>query len=418
MSFINTTLYEKIKALMIVRLTIVTIILLTGGMFLDVSRHYFYEMIGLSYALTVLYAFALRRRRHLYLLALFQIFSDLLLVTAVIHFSGGLESIYAMLYVVSIISAAFVLSNRETLWTSAAASVLYILLVYGEYYRFLPRYPTGLLLYEDRLSVFHIVYVRATIFCLAGVLTGHLASRLNRMEERIRQSERFSAMGEMAASIAHEIRNPLASITGSVELLMEEISPKGESDRLMRLIIRESDRLHHYMEEYLDFSRPRPARPEKCDLIHLINEVLSIVRIQHRSRREFSVGWGEGESGSIRLWIDPILIKQLFLNLILNGIDAMPKGGRLAIYVEEKPAMVKIWVHDQGIGISQKRLKTLFSSRATTKQKGTGLGLTIAHQIVEQHHGELDVQSYPGRGSIFTVNLPKLSDREEPDATT
>ena len=231
-----TGLYKKIKWLMIVRLIIVTIILVVGSFFLLVEKLPFYLLISLVYLATIIYSFLLLRRSHLYLLAYSQVVFDIIIESCIIHYSGGLDSVFAMLYVLSIISASVVISARASMVTALAASVVYIFLVGLEYFGFIPQVPIGLSSYRDGFYVLYLVYVRVTMFCLVGFLSGLLARRVTRMEERMRQQEKLSAMGEFAAGIAHQLRNPLASLRGSLELLKERLRLDESDQKLMELI--------------------------------------------------------------------------------------------------------------------------------------------------------------------------------------
>ena len=407
MDIADTILYKKLKRIMVARLLILTVVLLAGAFFLEVNRHVFYDLIGVCYGLTAVYALLLKQRRALHALAFVQILVDLIFETVIIHYSGGLESVFAILYIISIFTACILFPVRGGLLTGVVASILYALLVVAEHVQVIPHYPTGLGLYGEPIAVFYLVYVRVTMFCVVGFLAGLFAARATQMEAHARQNERLSAMGELAANIAHEIRNPLASITGSVELLKEETEVQGESRRLMDLIIRETDRLQKFMEQYLDFVRSRPMERAPCDLVALLNEVIAVVRTNNQSRKDLTLGWGEGQREVLTVWADPVQMRQLFFNLVVNGVEAMPKGGHLTVRLSESDVGVTVSVQDQGDGIPKAKLKSVFEPFLTTKKKGTGLGLSIAQRIVESHGGRLSVRTSQGTGTTFSVDLPK-----------
>jgi len=400
-------LYKKIKWLMIVRLIIVTIILVVGSFFLLIEKLPFYCLISSVYLATIIYSFLLLRKSHLYLLAHSQIVFDIIIETFIIHYSGGLESVFAMLYVLSIISASVVISARASMVTALAASVVYTSLVGLEYLGFIPQVPTGLGFYRDGLYVLYLVYVRVTIFCLVGFLSSLLARRVTRMEERMRQGEKLSAMGEFAAGIAHQLRNPLASLSGSLELLKERLGLDEADQKLMDLIVMESNRLGGIIDQFSDYTWKKDLKFERCNINEILSEVLALAKESDRFSQNIEVVRSD-EKGAINLAVDPQQIKQAFLNIILNAIEAMPQGGKLTIWVKDRIDHVEISCADTGFGIPRERLKKIFEPfQRTTKGRGAGIGLAIANRIVTNHGGTISVKSKVGRGSTFVVTLPK-----------
>ena len=243
-----------------------------------------------------------------------------------------------------------------------------------------------------------------------GFKKGFLAlfSDLTQMKEtewRLRHSERMAAIGELSAAIAHEIRNPLASILGSAEYLQSEIKGDQESKKLMSLILRESDRLNHIIEDFLQFARSKPPHFTETSLHDLLDEVLELVR----SHPEYSLGIRIEQKISrdgLTLLLDKDQMKQVFLNICLNGIKAMEGKGRLTISTRKEGERVGVIFEDTGRGIPPENLSKIFEPFFTTTEKGHGLGLAIAHRILEGHHGEIQVSSEMGKGSQFTVWIP------------
>jgi two-component system sensor histidine kinase PilS (NtrC family) len=240
-------------------------------------------------------------------------------------------------------------------------------------------------------------------------------------EGRLRQSERMAAIGELAAGIAHEIRNPLASIRGSAEVLQQELqesweseeAPRGgmeyrysdETEKLMNLILREADRLNHIVEDFLQFARARPLHLTLTSLSELLNEVLELVK----KHPEFSNGVEirkEITKDRLSIFVDRDQMKQVFLNICLNGIKAMEGRGSLTISTRDDEERVGVVFQDTGIGINPESRNRIFEPFFTTSEKGHGLGLSIAHRIVEGHAGEIQVESEIGKGSLFIVWIP------------
>lgn len=238
-----------------------------------------------------------------------------------------------------------------------------------------------------------------------------------RMAERVRQADRLAALGELAAAIAHEIRTPLASICGSIEMLRDSLEPKGEDRKLVELVIKESERLRKKIDYFLEFARSRPTRFEEARIDRLLREVLCLVR-NHPS---FSEGIEVEIRGSeeVVASVDEETIKQVFYNLAINAVEAIGGNGKLVITLEpsteiEGRAFACIRFEDNGAGIDQDDLKRVFEPFFTRKESGTGLGLAIASRIVEDHGGWIDIKSAKGKGTVVSVYLPV--DRSETGA--
>jgi two-component system sensor histidine kinase PilS (NtrC family) len=236
-------------------------------------------------------------------------------------------------------------------------------------------------------------------------------SPIREMEEAIRRSERFAAIGKMAAGIAHEIRNPLASISGSIQMLQRGADPKSADRPLMDIVVREVDRLNDLISDFLNFARPRALDVRETSLAALLGEVVEIFRyLRHRSDGGPVHDVHVAVQGDLRVDGDPQQLKQVFWNLLNNAVEAMPDGG--AIEVSGRPAqgpdgpVVEVEVTDEGLGIPEENMPRIFDPFFTTKERGTGLGLSLVLRIVEDHQGTLRVDTEPGRGTTFQVTLP------------
>ncbi|MGH7266890.1 MAG: two-component system sensor histidine kinase NtrB [Candidatus Rokuibacteriota bacterium] len=235
-------------------------------------------------------------------------------------------------------------------------------------------------------------------------------SDIKRMEAQVRHADRLAAIGRLAAGLAHEIRNPIASIRGSVEVLRQNLKPQGADRRLMDIVLRESDRLDGTIGEFLEFSRPRRLAPVLTDVVAVIDEVLLLLGQpageKLRTIREYP-------DGTLKAYVDPARIRQALWNLCRNAADAMPQGGTLRVIARRRPApgldrgaLIEIVVEDTGPGVSSEHLPHIFEPFYTTKPDGTGLGLAIVHRIVEEHEGEIRVESAEHGGARFVVVLP------------
>jgi two-component system sensor histidine kinase HydH len=223
-------------------------------------------------------------------------------------------------------------------------------------------------------------------------------------EEQLRRADRLSALGELSAGMAHEIRNPLGSIKGAVEILKDDYGPDAPKQEFIQILLKETDRLNQIVQEFLSFARPKPPELKQEDVNEVIESVLTLTAQPARTARvaiekhlDRSIGKRDLDAG---------LLKQAFLNLVLNAIQAMPGGGTMTVVSARNDSGIEVNIVDTGTGISPENLKKLFSPFFTTKQDGTGLGLAITFRIIQNHHGTIDVDSVPGKGTTFTVRIP------------
>lgn len=232
-------------------------------------------------------------------------------------------------------------------------------------------------------------------------------TKLVRLEDRVRQSEKLAAIGQLAAGIAHEIRNPLASMSASLELLRGELPAAGLSDesaRLMDIALREIERLNDLISEFLDFVRPDQLRLEPSPIAPLLKETRDAVALTLSVGNRSPVNFvSQIEEGCLALGSSAKL-RQVFWNLILNATQAGAKTITVGCRVF-KDHWVQIWIEDDGSGMSEKTRQHLFEPFFTTKPSGTGLGLATAYKIVEAHRGEIRVESKEGKGTRFEVIL-------------
>jgi two-component system, NtrC family, sensor histidine kinase PilS len=234
-------------------------------------------------------------------------------------------------------------------------------------------------------------------------------TKLKKLEAGIKQKEKWAAIGELSSSIAHEIRNPLASLKGSIELLKEDTVAENYKERLMEIALQEMDRLNRIITDFLTYSRPTPPELQKVDLRRLLDETLDLLENVHQG--DNIVALQKAYTGPLDVTADPQKMRQVFWNLGINAIEAMPGGGTLTVSAEDSEGTVKILFKDSGAGIEEKDIEKIFYPFFTTKERGTGLGLAIAYRIVEEHEGRLTADSKPGLGTTFEVILPKKDEK-------
>ena len=230
---------------------------------------------------------------------------------------------------------------------------------------------------------------------------------IKKLERDARMQQRLAAVGEMAAGIAHEIRNPLASMSGSIQILRQELPLSAEQEQLMDIVLRESERLNSSIRSFLAYARPRRFEIARFDVRRALNDTALLLRNSSEIRDDHVI---DVELPPTELWFeaDENQIKQIVWNLATNGVRAMPDGGRLRLVGALEPASdsLVIIVRDEGIGIAPEELDGLFQPFHGSFVKGSGLGLAIVHRIVTDYNGEIQVSSRRGEGTAVSVRLP------------
>jgi len=231
---------------------------------------------------------------------------------------------------------------------------------------------------------------------------------MRRLEREARLRQRLAAVGEMAAGIAHEIRNPLASMSGSLQLLRHELPLSEEQSQLMDIVLRESERLNHTIKSFLAFARPQRAAIARLEVGKVLQDTALLLRNSADLHDNHVIDvdapdpvWCEADENQVR---------QIVWNLATNGLRAMANGGRLLLSVrsaeESGNHLVVLAVQDQGCGIPADEVDSIFQPFRSSFERGTGLGLAIVHRLVTDYNGAIDVSSEVGVGTIFTVKLP------------
>lgn len=240
-------------------------------------------------------------------------------------------------------------------------------------------------------------------------------SRMRDLQRDLIRNDRLASLGTVAAGLAHEIKNPLGGIKGAAQLLKRELEDTDQAD-LLDVVLKESARVNSIVERLLRFGRPPQVEEEEVNLHEVLNEVVQLVSLSKA-----------GEEKVFREVYDPSLppvigshdaLKQVFLNLIQNATEASRPGGKVEIHSRYTSEMalrdaegairgfIQVSIRDYGCGIEPENLLRLFTPFFTTKEKGTGLGLVMSHQIIKEHGGFLTVESIPGEGTTFLVHLP------------
>lgn len=346
----------------------------------------------------------------------------LVLAVTASHYLTGLHlhqfhDIYRRLYYVPIVLGGLWFALRGGIGTALAVSVLFA--------------PHVVFQWGDNPALQPEQYLEILLYNVIGLLTGLLTERLQQqklsyqrtaerleesyaelkrqsdqiieIEEQLRRADRLSALGELSAGMAHEIRNPLGSIRGTAEILQDGIDPADPKAEFARILVKEVDRLNRVVQDFLDFARPAEVVRGAVDVAELLRELQLLTR-QPAHVNGVSVDLADG--GAAPVAGDREQLKQAFLNLMLNAIQAMPQGGSLQLETAGSDGQVTVRFADTGRGIPAEHLERIFNPFFTTRRDGTGLGLAITHRIVQGHGGRIDVTSQPGIGTVFTLTLP------------
>jgi signal transduction histidine kinase/putative methionine-R-sulfoxide reductase with GAF domain len=228
---------------------------------------------------------------------------------------------------------------------------------------------------------------------------------LRKTEAQLIRSEKLAALGQLAAGITHEIRNPLTSINILIHSLKENLPSEVAHREDLKVIEEEIHRINEIVDQFLRFAKPAPPLFEKAEVISIFEEILQLLRPQIEKQR---ISVLKDFSPLPPIAIDKEQMKQVVLNLLLNAVQAMPKGGKLVLkgHIPEGDRWIQLSIQDSGIGIPGEDIDKLFDPFFSTKEGGIGLGLSIAHRIIDQHHGKIEVESAPGKGTLFALWLP------------
>jgi len=528
----QSDLIKRVNALIYIRVVIVTILLDSFYIFrigydkLSSPQHLSYFIAAL-YFLTIVYALIMRRiktKSAYTTFAYVQIIIDIIAETILIYITGGIESQFAFMYPLSIISAGIILNRRACLVTATLSSILYGLLLDLQLYEIITIAPDTDLSEKD---FSYNIFAHFTAFYLIGYLSGYLSDKLHRatqslkerdvvlsdlkafskyiiesmpsgifttdldtriisfntaaqeitklgrtdvigrtteeifpfistnqsaldrvegemlrngdpfpigmrisklrdasgntigqigvfqdltelkaMEAEVKRKEKWAFIGELSASIAHELRNPLASLKGAIEMLREKKVSQEHADHLMTIALSEMDRLNGIITEFLLYARPQELNKQPFDLHESLRNVVTLLK-QSESKGE-NVTISTKLDGSLFITGDSRQIQQVFWNLGINAVDAVSDGGDVEIYTKRSNNAVEVIFKDNGAGISKGDIEKIFYPFFTTKEKGTGLGLSIAQKIAEEHRGKIAVESGGiRRGTTFRVVFPE-----------
>ncbi|MBD3217427.1 MAG: sensor histidine kinase [candidate division Zixibacteria bacterium] len=259
---------------------------------------------------------------------------------------------------------------------------------------------------ENLISEYTEIAFYLAIGGMAGVLVDRertFARKKEEAERKLQHAQRLSMMGQMTASIAHEIKNPLGSIKGASQILKDDSLSDEEKQEFAEIIEKETDRLDFVVKDFLSYARPSPARFEIIDPREILN---SASRQLNYQARENNINIHIDYNNAPLIKADSDKLRQVFLNILLNSFQAMPEGGKVEIKCSQENNHAVITVSDNGIGMPKSDMEKIYEPFYTTKSRGSGLGLATTKAIIEEHKGSIDVDSIEGKGTTLKIMLP------------
>jgi two-component system, NtrC family, sensor histidine kinase PilS len=540
-------LKQKVVMMMTFRMVIIITLLGSAILIQLVSRtilpiNPLYFLIFLTSFFTLVSALWFAQIRNLRVLAYLQLSGDVLVVTLLLYFTGGVRSPFSFLYILVIIAASIIVYRRGALYIAAISSILYGLLVDLLYLKTIPYYD----LQPSEISeisvtlIYYYIFIHIFGFFTTAFLSSYLSERLRRAktelkvidedlsdlkilhqkiidsmntglvltdldghinfingaglqildqtmhqilgekiqtlfvenidlenvrhelestrqvrlerslmknkevyligmnlaylpiqkdspygmilvfqditevhkkEQQLKIQERMVAIGTMAAGIAHEIRNPLAAIHGSVQMLKNELHLSDDQQKLMEIVLTESVRLDHTIQHFLNFAKPKRFNPGREDLISVVTDTLSFIQKSPEFTDDHHISFSKSSEEFVHEF-DSNQIKQVIWNLAINALHAMPNGGSLLVSLEhDLQGNVVLTFKDEGKGIESGRLDSIFDPFQTSTTGGSGLGMAIVYRIVQDHRGRINIDSKPDAGTTIVVRLPAKSTR-------
>ncbi len=392
------------------------------------SQSIVFASIGSGFALAAAYATILRSGRHLKRLAEVQIVLDQLTWTAIVYVSGGPTSGAASLYGLTCLVGAILIGLRGAAIAAISGLSVFALLCAG--------FALGVILppADQRIANYAVTWegvlfpllVNALGIVVVALLAGYLADRLKRTggalavaTERALAAENLAMLGRIAAGLAHEIRNPLGSISGSIEMLREAPGLSEEDRRLCDIVSREAGRLNNLVADMMDLAKPRRPQPESVDVAALARDVVALASRSDRSGAGDVALAYEGDDGPLWAQCDAAQIRQVVWNLVRNGVQASGAGKRVVVGVEGTKDDVFLRVTDQGPGISPEAASRIFDAFYTTRSHGTGIGLAVVRRVIDEHAAvgaRIVVRGGESGGATFEVRLApaEAPTRKEP----
>ncbi len=373
-----------------------------------------FHLIFIAYFLSLVYFLLYLWGKNDTLQVYVQVFFDLLLITALVYFSGGLKGSFYFLYIFEIIAASIVLSSSAAYITAILSGVLFAALIDGMYLGIIPYFSPDSSVPISMDALITNIFTSWGVFFLVALLMNYLTGNLRKTREELDWAQKeleikksLALAGEISAHLAHEIRNPLAAISGSVQVLRNEMALSGDQKELMNIVVNESDRISKSIEQFLDLASPGKQTFVAVDLSRVLKESIMLLQRSGELNESYHVEGNYGSAG-IYCYGNSNQFKQIFWNLIKNALKAMPEGGILTIDLNQrKKNEIELKVRDNGRGMAEEDRERLFEPFYSGFKTGKGIGMAVVRRIVDDYNGKIKVSSELDKGTEIVILLPQ-----------
>ena len=422
----DSELMSQIRWLMFFRVIFGIILLISTFYFIlwknlylhNNSLNFLYGITCLMLFFSSVCLFIFNKVKNQFMFACIQLVADTVIISLIIYITGGYFSIFSFLYLLVIICSSMLLRGRWSLFLAGICCLEYGIIIGVQYKRFLGDFisiSSVFNLYEVDIKLIIYKFVSVVFACITVAFLSTLLAekeknakiQIKALEDHVKRVEKLSATGEMAAGLAHEIKNPLASLSGAIQLLADEIKNDYNKVKLTQIIKRESDRLNSLVNNFLLFAKPKTCEIKKIYLAEKIDEIIDLLKKDTtlNSRIKFSTEYEDN------IWIEmnPDHLTQILWNILLNAAESIENRGEIKIILSVfSKKNVTVEIIDNGCGIPQENISSIFNPFFSSKQTGSGLGLSIVHRILNFYDSKIMVYNNSIGGTVFKFTLKRV----------
>lgn len=358
--------------------------------------------------------------KYLFRFTFMQIAWDILFHTSIVYLTGGINSQYKFLYWISIFFASILFLRIGAIVAAALSALFYAILIDLEYFQNIPQLVQSFshFKFSTEKGVVDSILLNTLVFAFIGFISSIITTRLYNaellaveqekrvrdLEDKVMKSKHLASVGEMAARIAHEIRNPLTSVSASMEMLSKREEQGSNEGMIINIAKREAKRLNQLLTDFLDYARPSQPHIETGYLTKFIRESIQLFQ---QGYPDVTVRFESNIPEEKPLKLDARMVTQLFWNILKNAAESMDNKGRIeVVFSQESNRWYVIEVRDEGIGFDMKDQEKIFEPFYSSKPKGTGLGLSIAYRVMQDHHGTIELEPRKEKGSLCRLTFP------------
>ncbi len=420
---------KDVLGFIIVRLVIVTALIVSAvsiqfstSTFLVLAP--FYSLIALMYILSAIYCGLYAWGKHLFFQVYLQIFFDLLIISALVYISGGLENSFYFLYVFEILAASIILSKRAAYITAALSAVFFGFLLDAMFYGLLPRIGSTPAYVVSHATVLNNLVFAWAVFTIVAFLINYLMEKLRYTKKQLLLAQKelnakrhLAIAGEVSAQMSHEIRNPLAAISGSVQVLRNELDLTEERKRLMDIVVNESERVSKTLDQYLSLTLNKKVDFAETDLSDVCKETLLLMQHSGDIGENCEVK-GNFRSSPCYYYGNKDQFKQVFWNLIKNAVRSMQGDGTLTIdFSQQSQNWTELKFQDTGHGMTDEVRQRIFEPFFSDFHEGKGIGMAVVKRIVDVYNGKIEIHSDLNKGTKIAIALPYSEQESQPQFT-